>query len=127
MTCNQLTKPEMTLEQIAECEKCKHASAKKIWCCLFGIPIKEKSLIIQSSKRVIQPIPKPTIPQMMEHFGKAMLKWSKSGFKTVDKETYIKRRQICSDCQPTGRCPHCGCNLFAKVALATETCPERKW
>lgn len=117
----------MTKDQIAECEKCKHASARKVWCCLFGIPIKEQGVIIQPRKRIIKPIPKPTIAQMVEHFGKAMLKWTKSGFKTVDKETYIKRRQICSDCQPTGRCPHCGCQLWAKVALATETCPEKKW
>ena len=84
-------------------------------------------MIIQPSKRIVKPIPKPTIPQMLEHFAKAMVKWTASGFKTVDKETYIKRRQICSDCTPNGRCPHCGCQLFAKVALLTEKCPEKKW
>ncbi|MGB8226561.1 MAG: hypothetical protein WCE45_06840 [Sedimentisphaerales bacterium] len=46
MSCNKLTKPEMTEpaegrglakggQQIAECEKYIHASEKKIWCCNF--------------------------------------------------------------------------------------------
>lgn len=117
----------MTSEQIAECENCKHCSEKKIWCCLFGCYIKEQPKIIQPEKKLIIPQKKPTIPQMIEHFTKAMVKWAKSGLKVVDKETYIKRRQTCSDCQPNGTCPVCGCQLWAKVALATENCPKNLW
>ena len=115
----------MTKEQIGECLNCKHASGRKIWCCLFGIDIDEpKSRIIQPSKRIVKP---PTIPQMAASFSKAMLRWAKSGLKTVSKIEYIKRRSICSDCAGGWRCPHCGCAIKAKVALATEKCPEKLW
>ena len=69
--------------------------------------------------------PKPTLPQMTEHFAKSMAKWGKSGFKTVSKEEYIRRRKICSDCSGGWRCPKCGCMLWAKVALETQEC--EKW
>ena len=124
---NCQTKPvEMTKAQVAECQKCKHISGKKIWCCKFGFYVKEpeKSLIVTPRKRIIKP---PTVVDMATHFSKAMVKWAKTGFKTVTKEVYIKRRLACSQCQPTGRCPHCGCNLWAKAALATEGCIEGKW
>jgi len=124
MPCNRKTKPEFTKEQLAECEHCKHISGKKIWCCLLGVYVKEPSKIITRPKKIITP---PTIPQMATHFAKAMIKWAKKGFKTVSKEEYFKRRLACSQCQPTGRCPHCGCNLWAKAALVTETCKEDKW
>lgn len=84
MPCNKITKPEFTKEQI---EKCKHLSGKKIWCCLFGVWIKEKSKIIRPSERIIQ---LPTLPQMAKNFVRAMVKWAKKGFKVVDKETYFR-------------------------------------
>lgn len=124
MFCNKKTKPEFTSEQIRKCEDCKHISGKKIWCCLFGCYIKKPSRIITPSKRIIKP---PTITQMAQHFSKAMIKWAKKGFKTVSREEYFKRRLACAQCQPTGRCPHCGCSLWAKAALVTEECPEGKW
>ena len=74
-----------------------------------------------------RPITPPTIPQMAAHFTKAMLRWAKKGFKTVSKDEYMKRRLVCYQCQPMGRCPHCGCSLWAKAALVTEKCPEDKW
>jgi hypothetical protein len=122
MFCNSLLKPE-TID-IEQCRKCKNASAKKIWCCKFGFYF-DKPLIKTPSKKLIKP--KPTMLQMAEHFTKAMIKWGKSGLKCVDKETYIKRRSICSECVDGWRCPHCGCMLWAKVALTTEKCPENKW
>jgi hypothetical protein len=132
--CDKVNKPVMTAAQIAECQKCKHASEKKVWCCLFGIWIQEsgKNTTITTAAKTVnlyqrkKLIPKPTLPQMAEHFGRAMVKWAGSGFKTVAKETYIVRRQICSDCIDGRTCPHCGCQLWAKVALATEKCPEGK-
>ena len=135
MTCNRIAKPEMTKTQIAECEKCKHASGKKIWCCLFGIPIGEPKNIITRPKRIITPDqirnrpprPKLTLAKMALDFSKAMLRWAAKGLATVPKAEYIKRRQICQDCQDGWRCRYCGCMIWAKIALTTETCPEGQW
>lgn len=131
MSCNKITKPEMV--NIEQCRKCKHASAKKIWCCRFGFYF-DKPLIKSPSKKLItpptkiqKPRPKPTVPQMAASFTKAMVRWGKSGLKCVDKAEYIRRRTICSDCVDGWRCPHCGCMLWAKAALGTEHCPEKKW
>jgi len=138
MPCDKIVKPELTPEQIAECQKCKFISRRKRWCCKIGFWVIEPSRIIQPKRGIIQParnrtlpdrkiIKPPSLADMAIHFTKAMAQWAKKGFKTVDKTEYIKRRTICSECQPTGRCPHCGCYLWAKVALVTEKCPEGKW
>jgi len=124
MPCNKKTIPEFTKKQIEECKKCKHISKKEIWCCLFGVWVKEKGRIITPSRKIIQP---PTLSQMAVHFAKAMAKWAKKGFKTVGKEMYFRRRLICIDCTSKRRCPKCGCSLWAKAALASEECPEGKW
>lgn len=133
MSCNN--KPEITPEQIKICEQCKFASGKKIWCSKFGFYFKEPSKIIQPDKNLILPMQpqasvqraKPTLLQMASDFAKAMLRWSGKGFACVSKDEYIKRRSICSECTNGWRCPHCGCMLWAKVALATEKCPGNKW
>jgi len=131
MNCDKIKKPEFTKAQIAECQGCKHASGKKIWCCLFGIPIGKPLAIIQmpQKKKPLpqKPRPKPTLTDMAGHFTKAMVKWAGKGFKTVSKDEYIKRRKICTDCAGGWRCPHCGCQIWAKAALITETCPDKKW
>ncbi len=118
---NCLSKPEFTTEQLQICYNCKHISEKKIWCCLWGVYVQEKKIIVP---KVIEP---PTIQEMAIHFAKAMARWAVKGFKCVSKEEYVKRRMICYQCTLSGRCPHCGCNLWAKVALITEKCPENKW
>ena len=125
MSCDRTEKPDFTKEQIVDCQSCKHASGNKIWCCLFGVSIKEpRRIIVPKRPKIIQP---PTLMQMAEHFASAMIRWAKSGLKTVDKTEYVRRRTICSECSGGWRCPHCGCGLFAKVALSTETCPEERW
>jgi hypothetical protein len=135
MSCNKILKPELTEQQIAKCKECKFASEKKRWCSKFGFYfVQPEKKIIQPNKKLIlpdqkiqKPCPKPTLAQMAVHFTSAMIRWGKSGLKCVDRETYIKRRMICSDCTKCRTCPHCGCMLWAKVALATEKCPESKW
>jgi len=46
-------------------------------------------------------------------------------------EIRAERIAICEKCEyfakDAVRCYKCGCKLFAKVALATEACPEGKW
>jgi len=115
---NCLAPPVMSAEQKEVCIKCKHASTPPSWCCKWGLRIGKKRIIAPKT---------PTIVSMANHFSKAMVKWAKKGFKCVSKEEYMKRRNICHECTPNGRCPHCGCSLWAKVALATEKCPEGKW
>jgi hypothetical protein len=134
-----ISRPEITSEQIKICQQCKFASAKKIWCCKFGFYFKEPSKIIQPDEKLILPkdvyVPdkpldtrkKPTLLQMASDFVKAMIRWGKSGLACVSKDEYIKRRSICNNCTDGWRCPHCGCMLWAKVALVTEKCPEGKW
>ncbi len=57
MTCNKITKPEFTKEQIEECKtsRCKWASGKKKYCGLFGVPIQKQGKIIVPDKRIIVP------------------------------------------------------------------------
>jgi len=121
-TC--LTRPTITAEQIVICNSCIHISAKKLWCCKWGFQVKEKTRIITREKKVIQP---PTLSQMISNFTGAMIRWAKSGLKTVDQIEYVRRISICSQCSGGWRCPHCGCVIKAKAALATEKCPELKW
>jgi hypothetical protein len=81
---------------------------------------------------------------------KAMLRWGRSGFKTVDSATLERRENACLACphlqdadgfhqsilafspqyektgQKTGNkvCQLCGCYAARKMRLATETCPD---
>jgi hypothetical protein len=68
---------------------------------------------------------KPTPVQMAASFTKAMVKWTGSGFALVSQDEYLRRRIICNTCSGGWRCPKCGCMLWAKAALETETC--EKW
>ena len=54
-SCNRIIKPDFTKEQIEECSKCKHASAKVLWCGLFGVWIQEHGIIIVPDKKIIVP------------------------------------------------------------------------
>ncbi len=131
MICNRSTQPKFIKEQIVECQRCRHVSKKKVWCGLFGVFIIKQSNIIVPNKKMISPVKLPirsfTHTELLKHFTTAIIRWSKKGFKVVSKEVYIQRRLLCSQCQPTKKCPHCGCNLWAKVALLTEQCPLGKW
>ena len=69
----------------------------------------------------------PNISQMTIHFAKAMAKWIKAGVPVCTKEEYIRRRKICSECSNGWSCPICGCQLWAKAAIETETCPKGYW
>ena len=126
---NCLSQPEFTINQIGICQSCKHISGKKIWCCKWGVYVREKGRPLQNKiqKREPKIITPPTVPQMITHFTKAMARWAVKGFKCIPKEEYVKRRMACYQCTPSGRCPHCGCMLWAKAALTTEKCPENKW
>lgn len=78
----------------------------------------------------------PTIREMSQNFAGAMLRFAKSGFKTVDEDTAKARLAVCRQCdlwdenarKGLGKCNHgkCGCTLI-KHYLASEKCPDGKW
>lgn len=57
----------------------------------------------------------------------------------VDKETYVKRLNLCNTCPERleaskgnqltkfSRCPQCGCFIRLKAKLKTENCPLGDW
>ena len=61
--------------------------------------------------------------------GRAVKQAVAGGRVAVDQETRDERIKICEGCEQLRgvRCAKCGCNTVAKVALATEKCPEGKW
>ena len=137
MFCNKITQPvEFTKEQIAECEKCKHASGKKIWCCLFGAWIKEPSRIITPNKKIQY----PSKLNMAKSFVKGAAKHVKSRMK---KRSNIEQAKCIAICAGDGqnpkcewyvpktkvgpRCQKCGCCMNIKTRWATAHCPINKW
>ena len=127
MTCNKITKPEFTKEQIIECGKCKHASAKVKWCGLFGDWIGEHSRIIVPDKKIKY----PSIATMGKSFIKAGAKHIASGMKERSEEEIKRILTICESCEEyvkkTGRCKVCGCGMKRKIKWSTTNCKLRKW
>lgn len=77
----------------------------------------------------------PSLSEQAKTLAGAGTNWVKSGFKTVDQETFDGRLDICKGCEfwdaagmlGTGRCTKCGCSTQAKLRMATEKCPIDKW
>lgn len=128
MLCDKKTKPVFTEKQITECHQCMHASKKKIWCCLFGVPIKSK--IITPNKKIQY----PSKLKMARSFTKGVGKHVLSGLKnrTAEEQKYIMT--ICKKCPEFvvktnlgPRCKKCGCCMTLKKRWATSRCPLGKW
>lgn len=70
----------------------------------------------------------PTITQMAENFGKALVNYAKDGFTNVNDEEFERRIQICNsnECGEynSGRCNLCGCYLTLKAKWASQSCPS---
>lgn len=129
-TCNDITPPEFIKKQIAECQKCKHASAKKVWCCKFGVPIIEKGKILTPDRKIRY----PKLQTMAGSFVKDTGKYIASGFKTRTKEEQQKCIDICKKCEffvpetKVGpRCTKCGCCMSLKKRWSTSHCKLGKW
>jgi len=66
---------------------------------------------------------------------KAASKWIKSGLQVASDATIESRRAACEGCefwdhsalQGTGKCRICGCSTWAKIRMATESCPNGIW
>lgn len=140
MTCNRITPPEFTKNQIAECQECRHSSGKKIWCCFFGVWIGEQKRIITPSKKILRP-KYPSILKMAGNFSKSALSHVRRGFKKRTKEEQEKIIRICETSGQGGkkcnfyipdsligpRCTKCGCYMKLKKRWATAHCPIGHW
>ena len=122
MICNKIEIPKFTNKQLAECEKCKHASRRKIWCCHFGVWIKKPEY--------------PTKRKMTSNFIKAAARHIRSGFKKRSKEEQAVVRLKCQNCPFDGfvavtklgpRCKFCGCCLKLAERWETKHCPKNVW
>ena len=77
----------------------------------------------------------PSLPQQAASLGKALVKWTASGFSATPPEILATREATCRACpewdaaalNATGRCNKCGCSTWAKLRMATERCPLGKW
>jgi len=93
--------------------------------CPDNIPCKQ-----QQGQRVRVVTEKPlSSAQVAAQFGKSMVKWARSGFKTADKPAHAQRYAICVTCPHmlAHFCEKCKCLALAKTKLATESCPLGKW
>ena len=73
--------------------------------------------------------------EMLARFGHAAHRFARSGFSATPPETLAAREATCRACDQwdaaalngTGRCRKCGCSTWAKLRMATESCPIGKW
>lgn len=134
MGCDRKTIPKFTKKQIAECEKCKHASGRKIWCCHFGVWIKEpeRGVIIKPNKKIQYPSKR----KMADNFIKSAARHIRSGFKKRTKAEIAEVKMKCQKCPYDGfvavtklgpRCKFCGCCLKLAEQWETKHCPKGVW
>ena len=78
------------------------------------------------------PVQMPSPLGVAVNFGKAMIRNALNGGKTASAETQAARLALCNICPhltAERRCAHraCGCWIDAKIKLASESCPIKKW
>ena len=131
MICNKHTSPEMTAEQLAECCKCKHASGKKVWCCLFGIALIEEGRIFVPDRKVRY----PSWLKMGASVAKESAKYIAAGRPKRSSQEQGRCKAICerpcdyyvAESKLGPRCSKCGCCINLKTRWATANCPLKKW
>ena len=77
----------------------------------------------------------PSLPQQAASLGKSLLNWTASGFSPTPPDIHAARDATCRACpewdatalNATGRCRKCGCSTWAKIRMASESCPLGKW
>lgn len=88
------------------------------------------------------PLPEPkwtaekkTFFEQLNSLGQSVINWTASAMPTTPLETLATREATCRSCpewdaqalNSTGRCRKCGCSTWAKLRMATESCPLGKW
>jgi hypothetical protein len=87
------------------------------------------------SKFSMAPATPPSLPQQAASLGKALINWTTSGFAPTPPDILAARESTCRACDEwdaaamggTGRCAKCGCSTWAKIRMASESCPLGKW
>lgn len=71
----------------------------------------------------------PSLPQQGWNLARSLTAFIADGFKTVTKEQYEQRLQICDTCDRRRgtRCLQCGCGLTLKAQGRAFQCPLKKW
>lgn len=71
----------------------------------------------------------PGIIEIGTNFIKSTAKHIMNGGKSVSKEVYEERLNICNGCEHRegNKCRRCTCNLSMKCARPLEECPIKKW
>ena len=72
---------------------------------------------------------------MLANFSHAAHRFARSGFAATPTEILAAREATCRACpewdssalNATGRCRKCGCSTWAKLRMATESCPLGNW
>jgi hypothetical protein len=96
---------------------------------------KNRTNPVVSSTNNSNTVKPPTASERAESFAKATARWVKSGMQIADESEIESRNKICFGCEywdakalkGTGRCKKCGCSTWAKVRLASESCPVGYW
>ncbi len=150
--CGGKTRPKMTPEQIALCEKCSWISKKKLWCGFptFGFFIHDPDKVVGKLriggtvgegkvrvKKAVRQRPKkkkkkyPSIITQASSFGNALGKQVKAGNPKRSDEETARIMLICEGCefynQQRMRCYKCGCRMKHKIPWQTTHCNIGKW
>lgn len=80
-------------------------------------------------------IPENRRAELLARAGRAAHRFARAGFATTPPEALAERQRLCRECPEwdakalngTGRCRKCGCSTWAKLRMATESCPLGKW
>jgi len=122
-TCEGKTNPpEFTKGQIDKCMRCKNISAKKRWCCLFGVRIVAKEKY-------------PSWLKMGASVAKESAKYIAAGRPKRSSQEQGRCKAICerpcdyyvAESKLGPRCSQCGCCISLKTLWATAQCPMDKW
>jgi hypothetical protein len=73
--------------------------------------------------------------EQLRSAARAAHRFARSGFSPTPPEVLAAREATCRACpewdaaalNSTGRCRKCGCSTWAKLRMASESCPLGKW
>lgn len=91
---------------------------------------------ITTPGQIVSGLPEyPRLAAMVENFYNSSARFFRSGFATTPPEILADREATCRACDQwdasalnaTGRCRKCGCSTWAKLRMASESCPLGKW
>ena len=96
-----------------------------------GNPIELAHIAAKSEILNAAPVDYPPIHVQAGNLVRAAGRFVRSGFATVDRTEYQRRRAICKGCEffdaASKRCRQCGCSISAKPWSRSESCPVGKW